>query len=126
MFSRLRIGLGIAALACGFACYTPSVPLPPPVTTALTFQPASMPGYVVMQGVAEPRHANARFYILDRVSGDGVITTATASGAFTTDPFKAATGDLVQISYENSAGESSQVICSPLEPNQHPIGNGCN
>jgi len=109
-----RILLGAAALAVIVGCNTPSVPIPPPSLESLGFQNAT-PGLVVLQGQPNARHANARFFAINRSSGDGVITTAGGDGAFTTTPFAGGEGDTMQMYYDTPAGEQSEEVCVRLE-----------
>jgi hypothetical protein len=127
MFSRVRIGLAIAAaaLAVGVACYTPSVPLPPPNLAALSFQPTMTAGMVVMQGMPEMQHANARFYIFNRTQKDGVINTAKPDGSFTSTPFNGVNGDNIQIYYDTPLGDRSQVVCTTLSTTAPLYSVGC-
>jgi len=112
----LGAGFGLLAIA---ACNTPSVPLPPPELPQLRFQSPdpAMPNAIIVQGMPTPAHANARFYVYDRVNGSGVITTAAADGAFSSTPFNGADGDKVQIYYDTPEGERSQDVCVELRVN---------
>ena len=110
-----RILLAAAALAVIVGCNTPSVPIPPPALESLAFQNAAgPPGMVVLQGQPNPRHARARFFAINRNNGDGVITTAADDGAFTTTPFAATEGDIMQMFYDTPAGEHSEEVCVQL------------
>jgi len=73
------------ALALG-GCQTPSVPLPPPDLSALSFT-GTTPGIVQIVGQPESRHADARFYVFDYGTGEGVITQAAHDGSFMSRPF---------------------------------------
>src|SRR5437899_12918797 len=117
MKSRLRIALASALLAFagGLACNTPSVPLPPPAVASLSFQTTSTAGLVVLQGMPQPRHANARFYIFNRTQKDGVITVAASDGSFTTSPFAGSAGDSIQLYYDALGGERSEELCTTLQ-----------
>jgi hypothetical protein len=128
LYSRLRLLLAatLLTLGGGLACVTPSVPIPPPQLTSLSFQPA--PGgsnMVVIQGMPTPRHANVRFYVFNRSRADGVITKAGPNGAFTTSPFPGAAGDTVQFYYDTADGDRSQNICTQLAFNQPLISSDC-
>jgi hypothetical protein len=115
--SRLRLfaAATLLALAGGLACTTPSVPLPPPLLTSLSFQPdTTAPGTIVMQGEPTPRHANVRFYTFNRSKGAGVITDTAADGSFTTSPFAAVEGDDIQLYFDDASGQSSQVLCTTV------------
>jgi hypothetical protein len=104
--------LGLLALLGG--CNTPSIPLPPPVLTALGFQQAPMAGLVVVQGQPEVSHADARFFVFNHSRGDGVITTARADGSFTTSPFAGSEGDTVELFYQRPDFTQSEAACITL------------
>ena len=128
MTSRLRIGLmaTLLAVAGGLACNTPSVPLPPPSLDMISFQPATTSDSVILQGTAESRYANARFYVFNLTRNEGVITDAAADGSFTTDPFAGASGDTVEIYYDPpGGGERSPSVCTTLQFGAGLIGTDC-
>ena len=107
-------------------CSTPSVPLPPPAvdTSALSFtEPAA--GSVILSGLARQVHADARFYILDRQSGDGVITTAAADGSFTAPPLSATIGDVAEVYFDTPDGKASEHVCVTVLLQQTLIGASC-
>jgi hypothetical protein len=125
--SRLRILVAATLLAAGaFACVTPSVPLPPPLISSLSFASGPSAGTVVMQGAPTSLHANVRFYVYNRSKGDGAIAQAAADGSFTTDPFKGTAGDTVQLYYDKPDGERSQEVCVSLQLTGSLVGNSCN
>ena len=128
MTSRLRIGFmaTLLALAGGLACNTPSVPLPPPALDSISFQPGTASDTVFMQGQADSRFANSRFYVLNLTRNQGVITDAAPDGSFTTDPFPGATGDTVEIYYDvPGGGERSPTVCTTLQIGAALIGSDC-
>jgi hypothetical protein len=105
-------------------CTTPSVPLPPPDLSALSFT-GTTPGIVQIVGQPESRHADARFYVFDYGSGEGVITQAKHDGSFTSMPFAGADGDTVQIYFDTPAGERSDEACTMLQRNVGLISTRC-
>jgi hypothetical protein len=123
--SWLRLVLASTLLAGFFACVTPSVPLPPPLISALSFAQAPTPGLVVMQGAPTSRHANVRFYVYNRSKGDGAIAQAAADGSFTTVPFLGATNDTIQLYYDLPDGERSENICVSLQLTGSLVSNTC-
>ena len=124
--SQLRIVLAATLLAvASFACVTPSVPLPPPLLSSLSFANASVAGTVVLQGAPTSRHANVRFYVYNSSKGDGAIAQAAADGSFTTVPFAGAAGDTVQLYYDIPGGERSESVCVTLELSGSLVGNSC-
>ena len=123
--SWLRLGVATTLLAGLFACVTPSVPLPPPLISSLSFAQAPTAGQVVMQGAPTSRHANVRFYVYNRSKGDGAIAQAGADGSFTTVPFLGASGDNVQLYYDTPDGDRSENICVTLQLTGSLVGNTC-
>jgi hypothetical protein len=105
-------------------CQTPSVPLPPPDLQALTFT-ATTPGFVQVIGQPQMRHADARFYVFDYGSGEGVITQAAHDGSFASMPFAGADGDTVQIYFDTSTGDRSQEACTTLQRDVGLISTRC-
>jgi len=121
---RTKVLVAAAALVAVTACNTPSVPIPPPVLSAIAFT-APSPGTVVVVGQPEPRHANARFFVINRSTGDGVITTAAPDGSFTTTPFAGKMNDTVQMFYDTPAGEHSEEVCALLQVGLPLISSRC-
>jgi hypothetical protein len=110
---RRKILVAAAALLAIAACNTPSVPIPPPNLAAISFA-APATGQAVMSGKPEPRHDNAVFFVINRTTGDGVITTAAADGSFTTTPFAGNMNDTMELSYQTPAGDRSENVCVAL------------
>ena len=127
---RLKTRIVGAALSLGViaACNTPSVPLPPPDLPALSFQQPMpvVPDTVVLSGKPSQRHVDARFYLVNRSTGDGVITTAAHDGSFTSTPFSGMEGDTVQMYYDTAQGERSEDVCTVLQLNTMLISMECN
>jgi hypothetical protein len=121
----LRRLIATAALVAAFGCNTPSVPIPPPAVNALRFGDAPSAGQVVLTGQASSMHANARFFVFDHATGDGVITTAAPDGSFATPPFAASDGDVIQIGYTTPTGERSQEVCVGLQKNSALLSQRC-
>ena len=96
-------------------CTAPSVPLPPPELPALTFTASTTPGLVQIVGKPSDRHADARFYVFDYDTGDGVITRAAHDGSFTSMPFTGSDGNTVQIYFDTKDGDRSQEVCTTLQ-----------
>jgi hypothetical protein len=114
---KVRTRILLAALGCAavLACNTPSVPLPPPMLAALSFTPAPTAGEVILTGApGQSQLAGVTFYAINRATGDGVITTAAADGSFTTDPFPAAGGDVMEMYYDSGATGRSGSVCAQL------------
>jgi hypothetical protein len=105
-------------------CTTPSVPLPPPELMALSFT-GNTPGIVQIVGKPTDRHADARFYVFDYDTGEGVITKAGADGSFTSMPFAGNDGDQVQIYFDDRDGGRSQELCTTLQRDVGLISTRC-
>ena len=105
-------------------CTAPSVPLPPPELPALTFT-GTTPGVVQIVGKPSDRAADARFYVFDYDTGDGVITQAAHDGSFTSMPFNGNNGNTVQIYFDNKDGDRSQEVCTTLQLNVGLISMVC-
>jgi hypothetical protein len=119
---RMLRPLALATLLCG--CTTPSVPLPPPELMSLTFT-GTTPGIVQIIGKPADRHADARFYVYDYDSGEGVITKAAGDGSFTSMPFAGNDGDQVQIYFDNRDGDRSQELCTTLQRDVGLLSTRC-
>ena len=104
----------LLAVLIGFGCNTPSVPIPPPLVSALKFQNAPTAGEVVIAGVPTLQHADVRFYVFNTTNGEGVIVTAAHDGSFSSDPFPGSDGDLVDLYYDTQAGDRSGDACVTL------------
>ncbi len=124
--SRLRIALGATALLLGLctACYTPSVPLPPPLVENMQFTTGQTAGTVVLTSPAEPQIGAARFSIFNASQGTGVIFVSNSDGSFTSPPFPGNEGDYIQISYE--VGNDSADRCTTLHVGGSLTGSTCN
>ena len=124
--SRLRIALGALALAAGFctACYTPSVPLPPPLVEQMTFSAGDKPGTVVLTSAAQPQIGAARFSVFNVSQGMGVIFIANPDGSFTSPPLPGNDGDYIDISYDKDNESSDR--CTTLHVGVALVGASCN
>jgi len=122
--SRLRIV--VAALALGFftACYTPSVPLPPPLVQNMTFSTGTTAGSVILTSPAQPQIGAARFSIFNVSQGTGVIFVANSDGSFTSPAFSGNEGDYMQIAYDK--GNDSAELCTTLHLAGSLTGSTCN
>jgi hypothetical protein len=125
ILSRLRIAVAAAALALvATACYTPSVPLPPPLVQNMAFSSGTVTDTVILSSPAEPQIGPARFSIFNVSRGSGVIFVANSDGSFTSPPFPGAEGDYVQISYEKD--NDSAELCTTLHLAWSLTGATCN
>ena len=125
LLSRLRIAVAAAALALvATACYTPSVPLPPPLVQNMQFAVGTVAGTVTLTSPAQPQIGAARFSIFNVSRGTGVIFIANSDGSFTSPPFPGAEGDYVQIAYDKD-NESAE-LCTTLHVSGSLTGATCN
>ena len=125
--SRLRILLGAALLALGLggvACFTPSVPLPPPLIESMQFAVGTTTGEVTLTSPSEPQIGSARFSIFNESQNMGVIFVSNSDGSFTSPPFPGAEGDYVRVSYEK--GDATADRCTALHVGGSLIGSTCN
>jgi hypothetical protein len=123
--SRLRILLGAATLAlAATACYTPSVPLPPPLVENMQFTAGTTTGVVTLVSPAEPQIGAARFSIFNESQALGVIFISNSDGSFTSPPFPGNEGDYVRISYEK--GDATADRCTALHVGGSLTGSTCN
>ena len=124
--SRLRLLFGAASLALGLgtACYTPSVPLPPPLVENMQFVAGTTPGSVTLTSPAEPQIGAARFSIFNASQSMGVIFVSNADGSFTSPPFPGNEGDYIRISYEKDDQTADR--CTALHVGGSLTGSTCN
>ena len=89
-------------LTLGLAgCITPSIPIPPPEPTAMTFSVNAVEGFAQFQYRATDRFAYAVVYVFNDDQGRGIIDTARADGSVgPTPPFPAAAGDRIFVTFE--------------------------
>lgn len=125
--SRLRIALGAVALALGLctACYTPSVPLPPPLVENMTFDSGPTAGTVILKSPPQSGIGAVRMSVYNVSQQVGVIVETATDGSFTTPPFPGAGGDYMQLYYEDPTGVISQERCTTLELNAPLVGATC-
>lgn len=125
LLSRLRIVVAAAALALvATACYTPSVPLPPPLVQNMQFASGAVADTVILSSPAQPQIGPARFSIFNVSRGTGVIFVANSDGSFTSPAFPGTEGDYIQISYDKD-NESAE-LCTTLHLAGSLTGASCN
>ena len=96
-----RTAKGILAIALVGACFTPSVPIPPPEPEKMAFDVDLEAGTAQFTYEPNPLYSNGVVYIFNRDQGVGVITTARGDGSVPpTEPFAAVDGDQIVISIE--------------------------
>jgi hypothetical protein len=103
----------LAIIVFGFAgCITPSIPIPPPDPSEMTFDidTTAPVNTAVFSYPPDDRISNAVVFIFNRDQGEGIITTATANGSIgPTKPFPAIVNDQVVVTFQN--GDQSQSTC---------------
>ena len=124
--ARLAVA-GVAALAL-WACGPVYIPVPPPGEVSFTAEPLTdSTGAVhtlwIARGGPNGNAANATFSIIDRETGEGVITTAATDGSFVAGPMEGTAGDRVTISYRDAQGRESPAACRLLS--ELPLAAAC-
>jgi len=101
---------GLLALAVGVGCITPSIPIPPPEPTAMTFTVDTTAGVGTFSYRPTERFANAVVYIFNQDQGTGIIDTARPDGGVgPTRPFPATVGDQILITFQ--LGDEATSAC---------------
>lgn len=108
----LLLGLLLPLWLVQSACVTPSVPLPPPELSALSFAGAAARGTIELRGRPAPRHAKVRFGAFNRSRGVGVLVATLDDGGFTSEPFGGFAGDSVELWFEDRGQRSGSWTCS--------------
>jgi len=121
------VAAGAAALAL-WACGPVYIPVPPPNEVSFTAEPLTDSTGVVhtlwiARGGPNGNAANATFSIIDRESGEGVITSAATDGIFVAGPLEGTLGDRVTISYRDAQGRESPAACRLLS--ELPLAAAC-
>ena len=109
--ARRALRVGAAALiALLGACFTPSIPIPPPEASAITFEIDTSAGVATFHYPPSARYADALVYVFNRTQGRGIIELARPDGSIgPTAPFPAVIDDEVAITIE--AEEQAVSIC---------------
>jgi hypothetical protein len=109
--ARRAIRLGAAALIVLIgSCFTPSIPIPPPEATSITFQLDTSAGVATFRYPPSERYADALVYVFNRTQGRGIIEVARPDGSIgPTAPFPAVLDDEVSLTIE--AEEQAVSIC---------------
>jgi hypothetical protein len=102
-FRHLALAAGLAGLA---GCVTPSIPIPPPDPTAMTFAVTTDPGGAITSAsLTYPATENYRggiTYVYNRTLGLGIIQDVNADGSIgPTTPVAATLGHSLVVSVEN-------------------------
>jgi hypothetical protein len=97
----MRQWLAAAVVAGLWACAAPSVPIPPPQPERMSFELDLDAGTASFAYDPVADYSGAVVYVFNRDAGRGVITTADGDGRVPpTEPFPAAEGDEIVVSFE--------------------------
>jgi hypothetical protein len=122
---RRALGLGLAALiALVGSCFTPSIPIPPPEASAITFELDASAGVATFRYPPSERYADALVYVFNRTQGRGIIEVARPDGGIgPTAPFPAVVDDEVSLTIEaEEQAVSTCVIVREGTPTQYCPG----
>ena len=116
----IRLAAGLATLALIWACNAPFIPVPPPAqagfASALVSDGAGGQKTVwTATGNAGSQAALDHVFVINQATGNGVVTRADATGAYTSPAFDGTRGDHVDIYYEDSDGARSATACLILQ-----------
>jgi hypothetical protein len=120
-----RLVGAIGAFALAWACNAPFIPVPPPnqvtfTSDKLTDSAGVEHTFWITQGGPDNQAASALYYVYDTTRQAGVITQAAADGSFQAPPFEGAADDRVQIHFQRTNGDSSDVACKLLREGPDP------
>ncbi len=102
--------VAVASVALLFACSTPSIPIPPPDASSISFDHDDVSGTATFSYAVDPDFGGSLVYVLNRDKGVGVIDTARSDGTVgPTDPFMADIGDRILITFD--LGDQLASIC---------------
>ena len=92
------------------ACFTPSIPIPPPEPGLMTFTvDPGTPGEATFRYGPTPNYGDAVVYVFNRTQGRGIIDTARPDGSVGPTPaFPAADDDQIAVTFETT----EQVVSS--------------
>lgn len=120
---RLALAL-LAAAVLAAGCITPSIPLPPPDASAMTFTLDASAGTAFFQADRQVDWGDAKVSVYDEDSGYGVIVRANPDGSVDPTPsFIAREGDRVFVSYE--VDDQAAGLCLVLHHGRASDGWSC-
>ena len=125
LVSHVRIGIAALALALGLctACYTPSVPLPPPLIENMSFTTGTATGTVILTSPPQTQIGAVRFSVFNVSQSIGVIFVSNADGSFTSPPFPGNEGDYIDVSYDQNNESADR--CTTLHVGAPLVGSDC-
>jgi len=100
---RAALATGLLALALGISCISPTIPIPPPEPSAMTFTDVDpVAGVASFSYEPQATYAGAVVYVFNRDQGEGVITTADPDDGSVapTRPFPAVEEDEIVVTFE--------------------------
>lgn len=110
---KALIAVMIGAIGVG-ACVTPSIPIPPPDPTEMTFDiqaTGSAGSYAVFSYPPDQNYKGATVYVFDVNNGGGVFHVANPDDSFgPLQPLAAVAGDQVNVSIENADQTISRCV----------------
>jgi hypothetical protein len=127
-FRIARLASACTAALALWACGPVYIPVPPPGQVSFTAEPLTdatgmLHTLWTARGGPNGNAANATFSIVDRESGQGVITVAASDGSFVAGPMQALVGDRISISYRDAHGRESPAACRLLS--DLPLSEPC-
>jgi hypothetical protein len=103
--------LVVAGYLAVAGCLTPSVPIPPPEPEKMAFDLDLEAGTARYSFAPDASYGKAVVYVFNRDRGRGVITTANDDGSVDpTEPFVAADGDEIVVTFELEAQVASTCV----------------
>ena len=108
----------LAALAV--SCNAPQIPLPPPSFKSYQVELSATPGEVRIQGTVPL--AGGQVFLIDTLTGDGIVRHVDATGAFDTGFFPARDGQHFSFRYGDGVNESD-VSCMEVRYSPAAVTN---
>ena len=94
----------LIGLICIVGCVTPSIPIPPPDPSAMTFKVLSVgepESRASFSYTPDANYSEATVFVFNRDRGVGIITTANVDGSVgETAPVRADLGDQIVVTFE--------------------------
>lgn len=117
----------LLAVALGVSCISPTIPIPPPEPTAMTFTDLDpVAGVARFTYARQATYAGAIVYIFNRDAGEGIITTADPDDGSVgpTAPFPAVEEDEIVVTFEVEGQLAS--TCVRLRAGPSDASRRCN
>jgi hypothetical protein len=111
---RLLVAIALAAATLGVSgCVTPSIPIPPPDPSLMTFQLQGEVGntFASFTYPTHPTLVDAVVFVYNRDKGEGVIKSANSDGSVgPTQPLRADLGDQMVVSFQRDEQTASTCV----------------